>query len=687
MAIYINSIEDLDAIRNNLSEEYILQRDLDFNDDASYDTPSNKTAYTTGSGWLPIGDATTPFTGILTGQQYTIKNLYINRPAESVGLFGRMDGGEVYQLILENPVITGYQAAAFAHYMIGEAAVEFCGLINANITGSDSAGGIARTANGSYVGFCVIIGGTISGSRVIGSACAYLGNTGGIGYVYDIYSTANIVQTSPDTGLFRACGGIVGEAFGSSVSYCLFYGMINAIAGVDTGGIVGVANYCEIVINLAAAAQQNTGNGVIGVANNLSGFSPNWWDAEISQIYYDAYSFQLNTAQAKDITTYSSEWVSIATYDNHTTEYWKIDDDISYPILGFMPEPDPGEDISGTVSLQNIGQTIAVTAVQEAVFASVGINNQPQSVNSNAVLLVWAASAITNDLQTILGQIEAGIAAELALTNASQGLAAALAAFVQGSAALQNQNSIELEAQITVTLSGALENSPQQISITSVPFSSVVAALQNAPQTFEADVSIVATLSGALTNESQQIQTVLAAVVGAVAALQNQNSIALEVNLPIAVSAVLQNSPQIVSSSSALEQNASAALENTQQVLQIEMHLQQGAISQLENAPQTMRINAEAIVSVSASMENQNSIYAYVHVVDPHCDTCLINGNQELLVQGQVLITGQVGMMNDRQEAIISVESSIGMNLYVGIRKVLVIYINNKAISQLEFIH
>lgn len=666
MATYINSIEDLDAIRNNLSEEYILQRDLDFNDDASYDTPSNKTAYTTGSGWLPIGDATTPFTGILEGQQHTIKNLYINRPADSVGLFGLMDGGEVYQLILENPVVSGYQAAAFCHTLIGEAAIEFCGLINANITGSDSAGGIARNNDGSYLGFCAIMGGTISGSRTVASACAYLGNTGGIGYVYDIHSTANIVQTSSDTGLFRACGGIVADAFGSSISYCLFYGAINAIVDVDTGGIVGNASYCGIVVNLAAASYQNTGNGVIGYDENLSGSSPNWWDSERSQIYFDAYSFQLNTAQAKDIITYSNEGVSIATYANHVDEYWKIDDGISYPILGFMPEPDPGEDIAGTVTLANTGQTIAITAAQYYNIASVALNNQSQSVNSNAVLLVETAAALNNALQTILGQIAAGIAAESALTNASQTAAIEVASLIQGIAALQN--------------------SPQQISITSVPFSSVSAALQNAQQVVEADVSIVAALSSALTNQPQQIQTALSVVVGIVAALQNQNSIALEVNLPIEISAVLQNSPQIVSSSSALEQNASAALENAQQVLQIEMHLQQGTISQLENAPQTIQINAEAIVSVSASMQNQNSISAYVHIADTHCEGRLINGDQELLVQGQIIISGQVGMANGRQD-VISVVSNTGMNLYVGIRKVLVIYINNKAIRQLEFVH
>ena len=687
MATYINSIEDLDAIRNNLSEEYILQRDLDFNDDASYDTPSNKTAYTTGSGWLHIGDETTPFTGILQGQQHTIKNLYVNRPADFVGgLFGMMDGGVIYQLILENPVVSGYQAAAFCHTMIGEAAIQYCGLINANITGSDSAGGIARNNNGSYLGYCVIIGGTISGSRMAASACAYLGNTGGIGYVYDIHSTANIVQTSSDTGLFRACGGIVAESFGSYISYCLFYGTINAIVGVDTGGIVGLASYSGILTNLAAASYQNTGNGIIGYGESLSGSSPNWWDAERSQIYFDTYSFQLNTAQAKDIFTYSSEGVSIATYENHVDEAWKIDDGISYPILGFMPEPDPGEDIAGSVTLANTSQTIAITAEQYYNIASVALNNQSQSVNSNAVLLIEAASALNNAVQTILGQIAAGIAAESALANASQTAAIEAASLIQGIAALQNQNSIELEVQIAVTLSGALENSPQQISITSVPFSSVSAALQNAQQVLEADVSIVAALSSALTNSPQQIQTALSVVVGIVAALQNQNSIALEGKLPIEISAVLQNSPQIVSSSSALEQNASAALENAQQVLQIAVRAQQGTAVQLENTPQTIQINAEAIVSVSASMENQNSIYAYVRIVGTHCEGCLINGDQELLVQGQIIISGQVGMINGRQD-VISVVSNTGMNLYIGIRKVLVIYINNKAIRQLEFVH
>ncbi|MCK9456415.1 MAG: hypothetical protein M0R31_03880, partial [Candidatus Riflebacteria bacterium] len=116
------------------------------------------------------------------------------------------------------------------------------------------------------------------------------------------------------------------------------------------------------------------------------------------------------------------------------------------------------------------------------------------------------------------------------------------------------------------------------------------------------------------------------------------------------------------------------------------VHVQKGTAVQLENTPQTIQINAEAIVSVSASMENQNSIYAYVRIVGTHCEGCLINGDQELLVQGQIIISGQVGMINGRQD-VISVVSNTGMNLYVGIRKVLVIYINNKAIRQLEFVH
>ena len=77
------TIEELNNIRNNLSGNYNLMRNLDFENDASYDNPANKNSFTTGAGWNPIAN----FTGSLEGNGFVIRNLYFNRSVRG-GLFG-----------------------------------------------------------------------------------------------------------------------------------------------------------------------------------------------------------------------------------------------------------------------------------------------------------------------------------------------------------------------------------------------------------------------------------------------------------------------------------------------------------------------------------------------------------------------------------------------------------------------
>ena len=66
---------------------YELRGDLDFNSDDSYRDITNKAAWTSGLGWLPIGDRLNFFTARFEGNGHTIANLYINRPSDYVGLF------------------------------------------------------------------------------------------------------------------------------------------------------------------------------------------------------------------------------------------------------------------------------------------------------------------------------------------------------------------------------------------------------------------------------------------------------------------------------------------------------------------------------------------------------------------------------------------------------------------------
>lgn len=62
-----------------------------------------------GNGFKPIGNASAPFTGVLDGNNFTISNLYINRPAENnVGLFGYQGvSSSVIDLSLEDANIYG----------------------------------------------------------------------------------------------------------------------------------------------------------------------------------------------------------------------------------------------------------------------------------------------------------------------------------------------------------------------------------------------------------------------------------------------------------------------------------------------------------------------------------------------------------------------------------------------------
>ncbi len=125
----IDSIEDLvklsrDVDRQNSYEGkvIVLTRDLDFNDDNSYEDPTN-TGYgdlnkngkvqtikeeltdNNGIGFTPIGYKYF-FSGKFYGQNFEIRNLYINKKDESyhTGLFGAIKNAEIRDLIVTGEI-------------------------------------------------------------------------------------------------------------------------------------------------------------------------------------------------------------------------------------------------------------------------------------------------------------------------------------------------------------------------------------------------------------------------------------------------------------------------------------------------------------------------------------------------------------------------------------------------------
>lgn len=192
-----------------------------------------------GSGFLPIGDAVTPFVGMLSGQSYVLRNLRIDRSARNlVGLFGRIgSGGQVRDLGLIGSVIGRDQVGLLA-------------------------GANAGTVSGVYTQ------GSVDGSTSVGG---FVGANSG--------AVANSMSTADVTGASAGIGGLVGEnAVGGSIADSYATGSVSGIGPASRVG--GVAGENAGSLQRVYATGPVSGAGLVGgVAGAQSGtISGSFWD-------------------------------------------------------------------------------------------------------------------------------------------------------------------------------------------------------------------------------------------------------------------------------------------------------------------------------------------------------------------------------------------------------------------------
>jgi hypothetical protein len=234
---------DLDDIRNNVSDQYILMDDLD-STTAGYEELASLTA-NGGKGWQPIGTSGNPFNGLFNGQGYEIKDVFINRTSEPhVGLFGVIgEGGISEDVGVVNATVTGQARVG--------------GLVGENrgiVSNSYSMGNVTGTSELFVGGLAGGNSGTVINSYFTGSVTG-AGDVGGLvganwGTVSNSYSTGSVAGE-------WIVGGLVGWNHEGTVSnsYC-----IGSVTGGDhVGGLVGenhegtVSNsyydYDEVLIN------------------------------------------------------------------------------------------------------------------------------------------------------------------------------------------------------------------------------------------------------------------------------------------------------------------------------------------------------------------------------------------------------------------------------------------------------
>lgn len=244
--MWVEDIEQLQAINTNLSGNYALRNSIDATATQDWNVNAG-----TGikEGFQSLGTSAEAFTGKFDGLDYNIFNLKINRETEdNVGLFGVVGNDAVINnvTLVGGSITGGTNVGALAGSVQGSAHIS--NITNsASVTGTSNVGGIAGSSDGSeFTG--LINTGTIKAEKstdasnaggLIGSMNG--GTLGGESY--------NLGAVSADN---YNVGGLVGHAVnsiignkdtinedGQTVQGMTVYNRLNVTGAYNVGGIVG----------------------------------------------------------------------------------------------------------------------------------------------------------------------------------------------------------------------------------------------------------------------------------------------------------------------------------------------------------------------------------------------------------------------------------------------------------------
>lgn len=219
----INS-HQLQLMAMDLTKSYTLGADI------SMDELSNASGlWNTSTGFVPVGNPTTPFIGTFDGQDHTITNLAINRPDENyVGLFGYSgSGATVSNVGLEDSNVQGNNNVG---QLIG---LNFGTITKAYTTGSSTTG---NWEVGGLVGFNAgditqsYATGSVSGTNDVGGLAG-----GNYGSIANTYAWADVTGSSGAYYISALVGYIAGPG---TVSYSYATGAVDG-GYQDVGGLIG----------------------------------------------------------------------------------------------------------------------------------------------------------------------------------------------------------------------------------------------------------------------------------------------------------------------------------------------------------------------------------------------------------------------------------------------------------------
>jgi hypothetical protein len=359
----ISNWTHLNSVRNNLTESFILTANLDSSTDG-YDTYASSSA-NSGSGWLPLGDSSTKFTGSFDGDNHTISDLYINRSISTfIGLFGYTDGASISNVGVVNANVTGKDyVGGLVGFVYFSSSVNNSYIINSTVSGNKYVGCLAGYVYTSSVNNSYTINSTVSGDERVGGLIGYV-YTSSVNNSYTINSTvsgdesvgglAGYVRSSSITNSYTINSTVSGNNYvGGLAGYVIFSssvdnsytsgGTVTRSFGTNSnfGGFVGY-NYRSSITNCYSTnsvhytgAADPTDKGFAGSVDTGDGYamSGNFWDTETSgQTSTSGDATGKTTAQMKTFSTFDNAGWDIS--------YTTIDLNDGYPYLAWQNNTD-----------------------------------------------------------------------------------------------------------------------------------------------------------------------------------------------------------------------------------------------------------------------------------------------------------------------------------------------------------
>lgn len=222
--------------------------------------------YNEGLGWEPIGNKDYPFQGTYDGNDYSISNLFINRPLEdSLGLFGVTSGAGLIDIELLNVSVTGNNfvgalAGSFRYSSVNEFDwVRVTTFSTGTVTGNNQVGGLVGFSDNGNFSLCY-------------STCMVEGadNVGGLIGKADESAITDSYTQNDVTGSGDNVGGLIGRAYESEISNCFSHcTVLMDGTGTQTGGLVGYLYSNSSAINCYSLGSVD-GEGTIG---GLTGYN------------------------------------------------------------------------------------------------------------------------------------------------------------------------------------------------------------------------------------------------------------------------------------------------------------------------------------------------------------------------------------------------------------------------------